>query len=151
MQSIRKRSRSRSVACGRKDAGARHVRRGVAVAELAVCLPILFLVIFGSIEACNLLFMRQTLVAAAYEGALLGSRPGTTEAEILARVQTTLAARYVTSTSVDVDVNASDFAALRVGEKFTVHIEATSAGNDLGLNLFAPTNLFAVDVVGHKQ
>lgn len=111
----------------------------------------LFVVIFGSIEACNLLFLRQTLVSAAYEGALFGSRPGTTEAEILNRVQTTLVARNIAMTTVEVHVDADNFDALPVGEIFTVHVEVPAAGNNLGLTLFASSNSFGVDVAGHKQ
>ena len=81
------------------------MRRGAAVAELALCLPLILVLVLGSIEACNLLFLRQALVAAAYDGALLGSQLGTTESEIVNRVQTTLAARNITVDNVAVQVN----------------------------------------------
>ena len=146
------RSSTRTTVWGQKRARTGQSRRGVAAAELAVCLPMLFVVIFGSIEACNLLFLRQSLVAAAYEGAMLGSRPGTSETDIVNRVQTTLAARNISVTSVDVNVvGAADYAALGQGEIFTVHIEAPALGNNLGIDLFAASNSFGVDVAGHKQ
>ena len=44
-------------------------RKGAAVVEFAVCLPLLFLIMLGSIEAANMLFLRQALVQASYEGA----------------------------------------------------------------------------------
>ena len=47
----------------------RRSRRAVAAAEFAVCLPILVLLVFGSIEASSFIFLKQALSVAAYEGA----------------------------------------------------------------------------------
>ena len=44
-------------------------RKGAAVVEFAVCLPLILLIMLGSIEAANMLFLRQALVQASYEGA----------------------------------------------------------------------------------
>ena len=44
----------------------RQSRRAAAVVELAVCLPLLFTIFFGSIEACNVIFLKQAVTAAAY-------------------------------------------------------------------------------------
>lgn len=46
----------------------RSERSGAAVVEFAVCLPILMVMILGSIEATSAIFLKQSLVAAAYEG-----------------------------------------------------------------------------------
>jgi len=46
--------------------------RGAAVIEFAVCLPLIVLIVFGGIEAASMLFLRQTLVQAAYEGIKTG-------------------------------------------------------------------------------
>ena len=131
---------------------ARRRRRGTAVPELAICLPVLFVIIFGSIEITNLIFLRQTLVEASYEGALLGSQKNTTEAEILQRVQATLAARDIEGGSVWVDVtSAANYDALAVGESFSVHVEAPSGLNIPGPTLLTQSILVEVDLVGHKQ
>lgn len=42
-------------------------RRGVAAVEFAVCLPVLVLLVFGSIEASSFIFLKQSLNVAAYE------------------------------------------------------------------------------------
>jgi Flp pilus assembly protein TadG len=47
-------------------------RRAAATVEFAVCLPIIVLIVFGGIQASNMLFLRQTLVQAAYEGIKTG-------------------------------------------------------------------------------
>lgn len=47
----------------------RRNRRGAAVVEFSVCLPLIILIVFGGIEASSMLFLRQTCVQASYEGA----------------------------------------------------------------------------------
>ena len=62
-------------------------RRGVATAELAVCLPVVVLLVIASIEACSMIFVKQSLAVAAYEGARTALVHGATAAQ----VQTTCA------------------------------------------------------------
>ena len=126
-------------------------RRGTAVTELAICLPVLSLVIFGSIEMCNVIHLKQMLVGAGYEGALIGSQPRATEVETVQRVQTVLAARNIAGASVFVDGNGTSFDAIRAGELFTVHVDATVADNVFVPIRFATFNSVESDVVGHKQ
>lgn len=127
-------------------------RRGTAVVELAICIPLLFLLIFGSIEVTNLIFLRQTLVESGYEGALLGSQKNTTEAEILQRVQVALVARGIQGGVVSVNVSsAPDYDALLAGDTFTVHVEAPTGANIPGPNIFAQFATVDADIVGHKQ
>ena len=126
-------------------------RRGTAVTELAICLPVLTLVIFGSIEMCNVMHLKQTLIEASYEGALVGSQPRATEAEILQRVQTVLTARNIAGANVSIDANGPSFDSLSAGELFTVHVDATVAGNIHVPIRFATFNTVDADVVGHKQ
>lgn len=42
-------------------------RRGAAVVELAVCMPVILLVVMGAIQASSMTFLRQALVQSAYE------------------------------------------------------------------------------------
>ena len=49
----------------------RHYRRrrhGAAATEFAVCLPVLMLLLLGMLEACTMIFLKQSLAVAAYEG-----------------------------------------------------------------------------------
>src|SRR3954469_7084651 len=50
--------------CGRLAAR----KRGVAAAELAVCLPVIVLIVLATIESCSAMFLKQSLTVAAYEG-----------------------------------------------------------------------------------
>ncbi len=125
-------------------------RRGAAVVELAVSMPVLFIVIFASIEACNMTFLKQRLTESAYEGALLGTRDRTTETELVQRVETVLTAWKVNGASVSIDGNGTAFDVLEPGEQFTVQVTADIPGNTIGPALFAPPTM-QVEIVGHKQ
>jgi Flp pilus assembly protein TadG len=50
-------------------------RRGAASVEFAVCLPVVLLIVFGTIEACSLLFLQQNLHLVAYETARVAAAP----------------------------------------------------------------------------
>ncbi len=57
-------------------------RKGAAVVEFAVCLPLILLIMLGSIEAANMLFLRQALVQASYEGAKVAIRSNSDNAMV---------------------------------------------------------------------
>ncbi|MEL7335663.1 MAG: TadE family protein, partial [Planctomycetota bacterium] len=44
--------------------------------ELAVCFPLLAMLLLGTVEACNMLFVAQSVKVVAYEGARIGVIPG---------------------------------------------------------------------------
>ena len=77
----------------RKRGGRR--RRGAAVAELAVCLPAIFLIAFGAIEATSMAFLRQAMVQSAYEAAKESVRRGGSQASGLTIAQQVLDARDI--------------------------------------------------------
>lgn len=78
----------------------RRFRTGSATIETAVFLPVIAFLTFGSIELCNLIFMRQTLQVAAYEAARSATRPGGSEALGTLRAQEVLTSRGVSSYNV---------------------------------------------------
>jgi len=80
--------------CSRKSHSSVH-RRGLAVVEVAMLLPLLVLLIFGAIELANAVFLKQSLTVAAYEGGRAISRAGATEAQAEARVEEILEVRRV--------------------------------------------------------
>jgi Flp pilus assembly protein TadG len=75
-------------------------RRGVATIETAVTLPLLALLTFGSIELSNMMFLRQSMSIAAYEGGRSATRPGGSQGLAQTKIQEILSARGVTSYSV---------------------------------------------------
>src|SRR5262245_57067388 len=77
-------------------------RRGVAATEFAVCLPIIVLLVIGTIEACSMIFLKQSLAVAAYEGARTAIIPGATKADVETACNQILADRDVAGATVTI-------------------------------------------------
>jgi len=102
-------------------------RRGIAAVEFAVILPVLVLVVIGSIEACTMVFLKESLTVAAYEGSRVSLLPAATEAEVIARCQEVLTERNVQGGSVQ--VNPSAIAATPTGDPIQVLVSAPCEPN----------------------
>lgn len=70
-------------------------RSGAATVEAAVCLPLLILLVFGSIESSNGIFLKQSLTMAAYEAAKAATAPRGTQEAATARCEEVMAVRDV--------------------------------------------------------
>jgi Flp pilus assembly protein TadG len=126
-------------------------RRGAAVVELAICLPLLFTIIFGCIEACNMIFLKQALTAAAYEGALVAVRPGVDEAEVLQRIDDVLTARGISGSAVTIDGPGGVFANIKHGQRFTITIQAPTTENIPPPRLIAGLSNISASMTADKQ
>ncbi|MBL8850345.1 MAG: pilus assembly protein [Planctomycetaceae bacterium] len=102
-------------------------RRGVAAAEFAVCLPVLVLVVFASIEACTMIFLKESLTVAAYEGSRVVFQSSATDADVIARCQEVLAERSVDGATVE--VLPADFGTIAAGEPIEIRVSAPCASN----------------------
>lgn len=98
-------------------------RRGVAAAEFAVCLPMLVLALLGMIECCSMVFLKQSLAVAAYEGAHTALQPGATSADVRAVCTQILRDRRVQSADIQI----------------TPNLESTDEGQYLTVAISAPT------------
>jgi Flp pilus assembly protein TadG len=65
-------------------------RKGTATVELAVCLPIMVIIVFGFIESTNAIFLKERLTSAAYEGARRATAPSQTSATAVASANSVL-------------------------------------------------------------
>lgn len=79
---------------------ARSLRRGVATIETAVTLPLLAFLTFGSIELSNMMFLRQSMSIASYEGARSATRPGGSQGLAETKIQEVLSVRGVTTYTI---------------------------------------------------
>ena len=104
--------------------------------ETALLLPLLILLAFGSIELSNMVFMKQSLSIAAYEGARLATKPGATQAQAETRIREVLTARNVSSYSVQ--FTTSGGAAISVttltprGTQLSVTVQSSNGGASYG-------------------
>ncbi|MCA9134032.1 MAG: pilus assembly protein [Planctomycetales bacterium] len=95
-------------------------RRATAVVELAVCLPLIVLLIFASLEGANLLFLRQAVVQSAYETAKSVAKSNSSQANATTLGTQVLAARGVVAPTITFSPEAVD--ALAAGTPFTVSV-----------------------------
>jgi Flp pilus assembly protein TadG len=104
-------------------------RRGVAAAELAVCLPIVVLLVIATIEACSALFLKQSLTVAAYEGARTALEETATPALIQASCDQILADRKIKGALVT--LKPANLTSLEPGDYIDVTVSAPCAANSL--------------------
>lgn len=111
-------------------------RRGTAVVEFAVCLPVLLILVLGSIECTSMIFLSQSLNVVAYEGVRTAVKPGSTTADTLARCQEVIDERNLVDCVVAFDpANIDD---LPSGTLVTITTTAPSQANSaIGLRFFS--------------
>lgn len=111
----------------RKSSQRDHRRRGVAASELAVCLPLIVLLVLAMIEACTMIFLKQSLSVAAYEGVRTALGAKAEAADVRAACEGVLRDRRVQGAQVTIRPN--NFAALTPGEYIEVNVSAPTDPN----------------------
>jgi Flp pilus assembly protein TadG len=109
--------------------------RGVAAAELAVCLPIVVLLVVATIEACSAVFLKQSLTVAAYEGVRTALVESASETNVQTACNQVLSDRKIEGATVR--VSPVDIASLNPGEYVDVTVTAPCNENSL-----VPTNFY---------
>ncbi len=103
-------------------------RRGAAVAEFSVCLPILITIVLGSIEASRLIHVQHGLKTAAYEAARsIADDRDISTSEVETVVLSVLDAYQVTGGQVALTPSALSSA--QIGDLVTVTVTAPLASN----------------------
>lgn len=89
-------------ACSLKTcpAGCPPLRRGVAAAELAICLPLIVMLVLASIEACSMIFLHHGLAIASYEGARVAINYDGTNAAVNSRYEEIINSRNIQGASL---------------------------------------------------
>lgn len=107
------------------------VRKGTATVEAAVCLPLLLVLVFGSIEASNAIFLKQSLSMAAYEAAKAAAVPQGTDAAAKQRCSEVMAVRDVSTFDVrfsPASITSSTPRGTRIGVTITVDADSAALG-----------------------
>ncbi len=102
-------------------------RSAVAIVELAVCLPAIVLLVLGSIEACTMVFVKQSLHISAYEGVRTAIQSDATNNDVTDRANEILDERGVTSGTVK--LTPRRIQGLDPGTPVTVRISAPTLEN----------------------
>ena len=119
-------------------------RRGAV--ELAICMPLLVFLVGASVEACELIFLRNSLAAASYAGTLEVSRQGSTEATIRSQITQALDACKVKNYTVSVTSSTgADFNTTARGDLIRIKAEAIVASN-LRIGRFIPSSASLITV-----
>lgn len=105
------------------------LRHGVAVVEMAVCLPVLTLITLATIESSAMIFLQQSLSIAAYEGARVAIVPESEEENARYQAELILESRDVQNPTVT--VTPGNFNFMPAGTWVRVEASAPFADNSL--------------------
>lgn len=97
----------------------------------------LTLVVFGSIQACNLIYLKHGVVTAAYEGTLELAKRNATSASVITRTQQVLDARGVTNSQIRITPNGIAVEDASIGDALTIEVSANVRSN-MPLSKFFP-------------
>jgi Flp pilus assembly protein TadG len=114
---------------GKRRAPRKPNSRGVAAAELAVCLPVVVLIVIATIEACSALFLKQSLTVAAYEGARTALADRTIPGSVQAAANQILTDRKVKGATVT--VSPANIASLQPGDYIDITVSAPCNSNSV--------------------
>jgi Flp pilus assembly protein TadG len=102
-------------------------RRGAAAAELAICLPLIVLLLLASIEACSMIFLEHGLTIASYEGVRAAIPYDATNADVTARANEIITQRSIADATVS--TNPANVENVEKGEPIVVTVSAPSDSN----------------------
>ncbi len=110
------------------------IRSGIAVVEFAVSIPILVIVVFGSIEACNAIYLKQAATAAAYEAVRVSTGTGGTKVAGQIRAQEIISARTISGATVQFTPDLES--TWRRGTRVSCQVRVPASNNLGGINMF---------------
>ncbi len=114
--------------------------------ELAICLPLLVFLIGATVEACDLIFLRNALATASYSGTLEISRPGCTESSVTSQITQVLDSAKVKGYTISIRSSTGNpFSTTVKGDLVRIQISARSASN-LRIGRFIPTSAESIVV-----
>lgn len=123
-------------------------RTGVAVVELAVCLPVLLLLVLGTISSASMIYFKQSLKIVAYEGARVSLIPGASDATVTAQCESLMSERRINQGVVSVSPSIESSPE---GTIITVTAEAPCSQNGLFASLFYSGRTFSETVSMMKE
>jgi len=107
----------------------RRRRSGVAATELAVCLPVLMLLVLATIESCTMIFLKQSLTVAAYEGTRSALEQNAVPGHVRQAIRDVLDERGVSDGNIT--LNPPNFHIRPQGSYIEITVSAPADGNSI--------------------
>lgn len=104
-------------------------RRGAATVELSICLPLFITILFGSIEASNLIYLRESLCLASYEAARQAVSLDVSSQDIEKRAKQLLQSRGIDNPTIT--ISPSDITTVSGGDPVTVTVSVLTSSQTL--------------------
>lgn len=102
-------------------------RRAAAAAELAICLPLLVMLVLASIEACSMIFLDHGLTITSYEGVRVAINYDSTNTKVLDRCNLLISERGIADSSIS--ITPSNVATVPRGQPITITVSAPCDSN----------------------
>lgn len=135
----------------RKSRKAEKKRRGTAMVEFVFCIPVLVFLTLGVLDLCVLIYLKETLTLAAYEGARIGARQGGTDAAVNARVTEFLDERNVTHANTPATFGQTTFDNATTLEHVETTVTVPIQGNLIVSDLWWKTTNISATVTFRKE
>lgn len=104
-------------------------RRGAVAVEMAIVLPALLLLVVGIVESSNLIYLKQSLTVAAYEGARASIAFQATSTDVNTHANLIVADRKVQASSIL--ITPSNFSSQPYGTYIAVEVSAPYQSNSV--------------------
>lgn len=125
-------------------------RRGAAVVELAFVLPVLIALVFGSIELCQRIYTRQSVVIAAYEACRVATRQTSTTESVRSACETLLEQQGIVGATIqirDITNGQNNLDAIATGDEIRIRITANWSENVISRYVVQDQGTFRVNAV----
>ncbi len=124
-------------------------RRGMALVEMCIVLPLTILLLSGILEYSWMFMKSQQLINAARQGARVGARVDATATDIATAINESMTRAGLDTSGYTWSVLPTDLTTLAPGAMLTVQVSLQYSNIDLGITLVpTPTNLtFQVTMV----
>lgn len=123
-------------------------RAGAATVELAIVMPVFLLLAFGSVEICQRIFIRQSVVIAAYETARHAARQTSTTQSVTAKCVELLAQQNVAGATVqvrDISHGVNHLNSIATGDEFRIRVTVPWGENSVSRFVIPDQGSFTVD------
>lgn len=107
-------------------------RQGVATVELAIVLPAFIALVFGAIEICQRIHVKQSAVIAAYEACRVATRPISDTESVRSQCESLLAQQHVQGANIHIrnmTQGRNDLTGVATGDEIRVRLTVPWDGN----------------------